>query len=189
MITAAENTADLTTTTPDSQSDYSKFIALQSALNQADNALAVIDAQVNPKVTEVVDSHRTLWTAAQSQRDEAEREIKRLVEAHPEWMDGKSVKTPFGTVTLRDTTSLEIPNPEGTIALMRVVFGRVEMDPEQYVVKTEAPRKELLETLDDHILSKIGVTRVKSTHVTVKPAKIEMAKEAKAKKTKKGAEV
>jgi hypothetical protein len=167
-----------------SESDYSRLIELQSALNQADNALAVIDAQVNPIVSAIIDERRAAWAAAQAQRNEAETEIKSLVEAHPEWLDGKTVKTPFGTVSLRESSSLEIPNPEGTIALIRQVFPRAELDPDQYLVTTESPRKELLETLPENILSKVGVTKTRSTSITVKPAKIDMAKESKAKKSK-----
>jgi hypothetical protein len=170
--------------TPTNPTDFARLVELQSALNQADNALAVLDASVNPRVTAIIDETRKNWSEAQFQRDEAEREIKLLVERHPEWLDGRTIKTPFGTVSLRDTNSIEIPNPEGTISLIRQLFPKAKLDPEQFIATVEQPRKELLETLDVFTLADVGVRRTTTTSITVKPAKIDMAKETKARKTK-----
>jgi hypothetical protein len=167
--------------TPNS-AEFTRLIELQSALTEADNLLASIEATVNPAVAETIAKHKAAWADAQAQRDEAEREIRLLAEAHPEWLEGKSIRTPFGAVSFRDTSKLDIPNIEATVALIRVHFPKHQMAPDPFIRLHEEPRPEVLETLGDDLLAKIGVTRVKSTSITVKPAHVDMAKESKPKK-------
>lgn len=160
--------------------DFELLIQYQSALNEADNQLASIDAVVQPQVTAIVDQTRDRWAAAKSQRDEAEAQIRTIANRHPEWMDGKQIKTPFGSIAFRTTIKLDVPNPDATVALIR---HHLDESFSKLAIRTlEEPRLEVLETLDPAQLSKIGITRSEGTTITVKPAKVDMAKSTKSKK-------
>lgn len=174
------------TRTPSLQApiDFARLVELQSALNQAENVLILQEARVNTAINAVIDEARAEWVTAKLQHAEAVEEIKRLAELHPEWREGKTVKTPFGTVQLRDSSSLEIPNPAGTLALIRATFPKLGLDPELYIEVTEIPKKEILETLTDLELANIGVLRETTTSITVKPARTDMAKATKSRKNK-----
>lgn len=156
---------------------FARLIELQTAFTEADNKLAAIEAEIQPKVAAVVESQKTAWTDARAQRDEAEREIRALAERHPEWMDGQSIKTPFGSIQFRDSKKLEIPNPDATVALIRHLVTDEKLRDLALKVQVD-PRVEVLETFETSFLAKLGVNRVATTSITVKPAKVDMAKEA-----------
>ncbi len=115
-----------------------------------------------------------------------ETEIKALFAKHPEWRgDTKSVKTPYGSVEQRSSKSLVAPNPTMTVALIEAK-GKVDANfkPETFLHITKEPNLETLEAWSDDELAKVGINREENESVTVKPARINVAKTVKAAKAK-----
>ena len=131
---------------------------------------------------ETLDDSKKDFAQSQSARDSAEEAIKALAATHPEWMDGRTIKTPYGSVKFTRVESLVIPDPDNTLTLIRASFPPSWVS--EYIRVTEEPAKEKLETLTDEELASIGVKRLKTDSITVKAAKVDMGKAAKSPKAK-----
>lgn len=156
---------------------YEGLISLLAVFTEAEIRLALIQGRANEALMDTLDGAKKEFAELQAARDGAEAEIKDLAKRHPEWCDGRTIKTPYGTVKFTRTTSLEIPNPEVTLTLIKA-----SSDAEfraRAVRVIEEPAKEALENLDDEALAKLGVKRVVSDSITVKPAKVDMGKAGK----------
>lgn len=170
-------------TNPDTTKDFARLVELQQLFTESDAAFDTIQLTCDRKVAALLDTQKEGWAAAKVVRDQAEAEIKALVERHPEWKDGETVKTPFGSVQFRGGTKIEIPNPEATIAIIDSVYSKPESPwrPEQLVRTIREPNLETLEALDDSELQKLGCRRVSTQSITVKRMKVDLAKASKKK--------
>jgi hypothetical protein len=128
------------------------------------------------------------YIAHKTTRDEAEVEIKSLAAAHPEWKDGETIKTPFGTIQFRHTSKLEVANEERTLGTLALTAPEMA----EKLTRTETTlNREALESLPDETLELLGVKRTTTSSITVKPARVDLGKAAnpktaKAEKTPKG---
>ena len=142
---------------------------------------------VNKANQETVNTRSADYVVLHEELEEIDTEIKALFEKHPEWRgETKSVKTPYGAVEQRTVTELEVPNPTMTVALIK---ARGKADPnfksEAFLHIEEEPNLEALEGLSNDELSKLGVNRKQSERITVKAAKVNVAKAVKAASKKK----
>jgi len=162
---------------------YEALIGLLAVFTDADNRLNKIQTAANEALIDTLDGAKREYAELQAARDGAEAEIKDLVKRHPEWLpEGRTIKTPYGTVKLTEATSLEIPNPEVTLTLIKTLG---DPDLRGRLIRTvEEPAKEALETMPDDDLAKLGVRRVKTDSISVKAAKVEMGKAGKPGNTK-----
>lgn len=160
---------------PNTSPEFQRFIELQKEFLNGENAIAKIDAVVNTKVAAVIAEHTRDWAAATEAHKRIEREIISLAERHPEWKDGESIKSPFGTVSFRKTTSLEIHNEGASITLIRSVLARHPL--RETAIRTEETiNREVLESLTDLELASIGIARSKGVSISVKAKRVDMAK-------------
>jgi hypothetical protein len=110
----------------------------------------------------------------------------------------KSIKTPYGEVSLKKSTALKIENEDVSLVLIEKEIAILEMkiaaesNPETLGVmnarlatlksllrpKVEL-NKEALEKLDDGDLSRFRIVRQENENFSVKPAKIDMGKAVK----------
>lgn len=167
------------------EADFQRLISLQQLFSEADAKFDRIQAKVDDVLRVSIDCEKAEYAAAKSVRDEAEAEIKLIVGRHPEWLDGRSVKTPFGSVEFRAGSKIVVANEEATVALIDAVHGRPgsEWRPDQLVRTERTPNLDALHVLSDDQLAKIGARREKTESVTVKRAKVELGKKGKAPKT------
>jgi hypothetical protein len=101
-----------------------------------------------------------------------------LISAHPEWFqDKKSIKTPYGSVGFRSTTSLDVPNEEASIILIEQLCKDDEKA--QYLRKETTLNREALELLSDAELRQFRIKRLKEESCTVKPLKLDLGKAVK----------
>lgn len=168
-----------------SEADFQRLISLQQLFSEADAKFDRIQAKVDDLLRVSIDGEKSEYAAAKSVRDEAEAEIKVIVGRHPEWLDGRSIKTPFGSVEFRSGSKIVVANPEATVALIDAVHGRPgsEWKPDQLVRTERTPNLDALHVLTDDQLAKIGARREKTESVTVKRAKVDLGKKGKAPKT------
>jgi hypothetical protein len=162
---------------------YEALIGLLAVFTEADNRLTKIQTQANEALIDTLDGAKKEYAELQAARDGAEAEIKDLAKRHPEWLaDSRTIKTPYGTVKFTETTSLEIPNPEVTLTLIKHL---PDAELRERLIRTvEEPAKEALEAMKDDELAALGVRRIKTDSVTVKAAKVEMGKAGKPGTTK-----
>lgn len=165
---------------------YEGLISLLAVFTDADNRLNKIQTQANEALIDTLDGAKREFAELQAARDGAEAEIKDLAKRHPEWCDGRTIKTPYGTVKFTRTTSLEIANPEVTLALIK---ASPDAEFRVRAIRTiEEPAKEALEALDEASLAKLAVRRVATDSITVKAAKVDMGKAGKPAAAKAGKE-
>lgn len=175
-------------TNPNTTKDFGRLVELQQLFTEADASFDAIQLQCDRKLSALLDEQKEAWAAAKVVRDQAEAEIKLLVEKYPEWKDGEAVKTPFGAVKFRSGSRIDIPNPEATVALVDAVYGKPDAPwrPEQLVRTIREPNVETLEALSDEELQKLGCRRVSTQSITVNRLKADLAKVSKKRSTEKG---
>lgn len=167
-------------TNPDTSAEFARLVQVQQVFAEAEANLDAIQAACDRYLTKAVDESRDAYVAAKVVRDQAEEEIRELTSRHPEWMSGRSVKTPFGEIVLREVTKLDVPNPEATVALLEYLCAMPGsgMSLEQLVRTVREPNLEVLETLSDEVLATVGVRRVTTRHTTVKRTRVDLGKRA-----------
>jgi len=164
--------------------DFAKFIDLQQQFSAKQNLLQQLEVLINRGAQKFAEMHSTEYVVLQEELSRLDADIKALFEKHPEWRgEKKSVATPYGNVEQRTVIELEVPNPAMTVALIK---ARGQADKEfaaaDFLRVEESPNIEALERLDDAALAKLGVNRNKRESITVKPAKLNVAKAVKAAK-------
>ena len=158
--------------------DYSNLANLLSVHTEAAIRLAEIQSQADSTLMESLDELKPEHVQAQTALEESEAAIKLLAKSHPEWMDGRSIKTPYGTVRFTRSTKIEVANEEATITLIRATY----LDgADVYLRVATELNLETLELLPEADLAKLGLSRVTTDSVSVKPAKVDMGKASKAK--------
>lgn len=166
--------------------DFARLTDLQQRHSKASNDLDALEVKMNELSQKSASVFATDYVVLQEELTSLDTKIKLLFEKNPEWRGpNKSVKTPFGEVSQRTVTELEVANPAVTVTLIE---ARAKEDPkfkaEDFLRVAKSPNLEALEGLSDDELAKLGVSRKKREQVTVKPAKVSVAKTVKAAKGK-----
>ena len=154
---------------------FDTLVNLLAVYTEATNRLNEIQVQANDSQMETLDEHRRDYANYQRALTDSEKAIKDLAGQHPEWLDDRTIKTPYGNVRFTRATSLEIDNPEMTIKLIRFRIPQ----PEQYIRTIEEPDKDMLCRLPDEHLTNLGIKRVTVDSIKVTPAKVDMGKATK----------
>lgn len=170
-------------TNPDTTQAFAKFVDLQQVFAQCETDLENIQIGCDKAQAETLDKYKAAYSAAKIVRDQAEAELKALVDQHPDWVDGSTVKTPFGVIQIRGGSRIDVPNPEATCALIDQECSKPGSlwKPEQLTRTVREPNLETLEALSDDQLKKLGCTRTKTRSITVKRVQVDLAKATKKK--------
>ncbi len=166
--------------------DFANLVNVMSVYAEAKARLAALENEAQSAFIDLVDERKSDYAAFQQKISETELAIEVIARANPDWFrESKTVKTPFGSVSLRKTTSLNVANEELTIVLIEQRIA------EELAAQAEAPseaflrtRKELdleaLEKLDDADLKRLRITRTSTENCTIKTAKVDLGKAVKA---------
>lgn len=151
--------------------------------------LAELEVLINLRAQKAAEAAAAEYVILQEETSRLEGSLKALFERHPEWRGPKkSVNTPYGDVAQRTVTELEVPNPAMTVALIE---ARGKSEPafraEDFLRVEKSPNLEALEGLNDGDLARLGVNRKSREAISVKPAKVSVAKVVKAAKSAKPA--
>lgn len=158
--------------------EYKNLVDLLAVYSECSARLASLKGIADAALLETVDEHRADFAAAQGAMDAAEKAIREIVAAHPEWLDGRTIATPYGKVRATKTTKLVVANPEATVALIRACSLREPLYHE-FIRTVHEPNLETLAGLDDRELNRIGISRVISDSIKVIPAEVDMGKATK----------
>lgn len=160
--------------------DFARFVELQQKHSEASNKLEALEVAINVGAQSAAMASALDYVVLQEQVAKLDADLKALFEVHPEWRgDKKSVATPYGTVEQRTATELRVENPAATVALIESFMPAAAKD---YLHITKEPNLEALERFSNDELAKLGIKRVTTERVTVKPAKVNVAKAVKAAK-------
>lgn len=165
--------------------DFAHFVDLQEQHTHITTKLADLEVVINRDSQAVVSQKVPEFVVLQEEVTRLETLLKDLFAKHPEWRDAKkkSVSTPYGEVQTRSSEELEIPNEAMTVVLIE---AREKTDANfkasDYLHVEKKPNREALERCTVDELTKLGVSRVKKETITVKPAKVNVAKAVKAAK-------
>jgi len=162
--------------------DFARFVELQQKHTETTNQLEALEVTINKSAQEIAKTSAADYIVLQEALGKLDVELKALFDKHPEWRgDKKSVATPFGSVESRKATELEVPNPALTVALIKAkAVQEPQFKAADYLHVEEEPNLEALEAMTDDALALLGVNRKVSERVTVKPAKLNVAKAVKA---------
>lgn len=164
--------------------DFAKFVDLQQLHTSTYNRLQKLEVTMNEDSQKAAEKHSADYVVLQEDFSKLDAELKAFFEKFPEWRgDKKSVTTPFGSVEQRTVVEIEITKPQVTVALIKA-RGLTDKDftAADFLHVEEKPNIEALERLDDAQLAALGAQRVRRESVTVKPAKVSVAKVTKAAK-------
>jgi hypothetical protein len=162
--------------------DFARLTEALQTLSRRSNELEALEVKMNEQAQKSAGAFAADYVVLQEALAKLDGIVKELFAAHPEWRGpNKSVKTPFGEVSQRSVTELDVPNEAMTVALIEAQFSEAAAD---YLHIDKAPNLEALERLGDDALAKLGVQRKKREQVTVKPASVSVAKAVKAAKAK-----
>lgn len=163
-----------TTAAPDS---YTNLVNLQSINSEAHARMAELESMLHQQWLDIVDAYRKEYASIQEAIATSEEGIEYLATVNPQWFEkARTLKTPYGTVSFRRTTKLEVKNEEVSIALLEQI-GEEGLP---FLVPSKKLNLEALEKLDDTELERIRIKRVTADSCTVKPAKIDLGKAVKA---------
>ena len=158
------------------EAQYKGLIGLLAVYSDASNRLAELQARADASLLETVDGERKEWAELSAAFEQADKAIKDLVAKHPEWTEGRTIKTPYGQVRFTRTTKLDVPSPETTVSLIRAKLK--DADPEQYIRVKEEPNLDALGTLDKSTLARLGIIWQEFDSISIKPAKVDLGKTA-----------
>lgn len=161
---------------PDS---FANLVKLLAVFSEATNRLNEMQAATDSALMEALDESQPDYVAAQTALEQAEAAIKELAKAHPEWMTGRAIKTPYGTVKFTRATRVEAEDEAMSIFLIQQHFQPDEAG--AYLRHTTELNLESIATLTDEELALLRMRRVTEDSVSVKPAKVDMGKAGKAK--------
>lgn len=170
-----------------SSQDFAQFVDLQQQHTHFSTKLAELEVRLNKVSQSAIAAAVPEFVVLQEEATRLETQIKDLFAKHPEWRDAKkkSVGTPYGSVEQRASEELDIPNEAMTVALIEAT-GKADPNfkAADFLHIEKLPNREALERLGDDALTVLGVSRVKKETITVKPAKVNVAKAVKAAKPK-----
>jgi hypothetical protein len=158
--------------------EFQNVVDLLAVLTEASNRLADIEAAANEEFQSIIDEYRKDYASAQEAATRAETALEAACRLHPEWFtSARSIKTPWGKVSFRKTTSIKVDNEEATCRLLRALLEPDEA--EDYIVRTEKPNLEAMEKLTDDVLAQVMARRVHGDSFSATPQKVDFGKAVK----------
>jgi hypothetical protein len=163
--------------------DFAELVNLMSEHAKAKNCLAALEADTQTEFLGLVDGHKGEYAELQRAVTETEAAIEWIAVRHiDDWFkDARTVKTPFGSVSLRRSSALAVPNQELTVVLIQqLIKEQGAGGPAAALLRTWVePNLEALEKLDDESLASLRIKRVTSEMCRVTAAKIDLGRAVK----------
>lgn len=174
---------------PETSSDYKALVDLLSVLTEATNQMAELKLTADNALLETFDDLRPDFARLQQTITDTESALKDIALRNPAWFaERRTIKTPYGEISIRRSCALEIPNEEATIIKIRLeaqklypgkdpasVAERAEFTA-KYIRLVEEIDKEALEKTNDIFLDLIGVKRNPKENFSCKPASVDLGR-------------
>lgn len=158
--------------------EYTNLVNLLAVFSEASNRMLAMQSDMQGQYMELIDSAKPEYAKLQKILGDAEAALETLTLAHPEWFTEKrkSIKTPYGTVKLTATTTLDVANEEASIILIEQSGDAAA---EKFLREKKELNIEALEALSDAELKPFRIKRIKGQSFKVIPATLDMGKAVK----------
>jgi hypothetical protein len=153
--------------------DYKNLIDLMAIFSEATARKDELENDLHQAWLDLVDARRKDYSKLQASLANAEEGIRFLAETNPQWFaKARSLKTPYGTVSFRKGSKLQVTNEEVSIVLLEQLGqeGLPFLKTEKHLVL------EALEKLDEKELERLRIKRVETETFAIKTAKPDMGK-------------
>lgn len=156
--------------------DFKNLVDLMAIVSEGSARMAELESTVQQNYLDIVDAIRKDYASLQYAIGQAEEAIETLALSNGQWFEkSKTLKTPYGTVSFRKTSKLDVKNEEVSILLLE----QLGQDGLPFVRTAKALNLEALEKLDDTELERLRIKRVTTESLTIKPAKVDLGKAVK----------
>lgn len=172
--------------------DFQNLIDLLAVFTEASNRLDALQATANEDLAAILDEIKEEYAQAQEAATKAESAIEQIALKNPDWFtDKRTLRTPYGTVSLRRGSKLDAPNEEASLVRIRLFaekhFPGAGPDEtrareefiSRFIRTKETLNLEALEAESDTFLTTIGVARVPFETFSAKPATLDLGKAVK----------
>ena len=162
--------------------DYDNLVDLLAVLTEANNQMAVLQAEANDAMLQIVDEHKKDYAKLQQIKADTEAALEIIARKHPEWFaKKKSLTTPFGAVSLKtNPPKLEVKNEELSIVLLE---QEAERNPEfkvaGFIEVKKVLRLDVLAGEEDAFLKKFRIHRTQEDTFSAKPATLKLGEAVK----------
>lgn len=157
--------------------DFKNLVNLMAIMAEGTARLGELENGLQQDYIDLVDARRKDYASLQFALGQAEESIETLAFSNPQWFEKtKTLKTPYGSISFRRSTKLDVKNEEVSILLLE----QLGQDGLPFVRTAKALNLEALEKLDDTELDRLRIKRVNSESLTIKPVKVDLGKAVKA---------
>ena len=156
--------------------DFKNLVDLMAIMAEGSARMGELENGLQQDWIDLVDARRKDYASLQFAIGQAEESIETLALTNPQWFEkSKTLKTPYGTVSFRKSTKLEVKNEEVSLLLLE----QLGQDGLPFVRTAKALNLEALEKLDDTELERLRIKRVSTESLSIKPAKVDLGKAVK----------
>ena len=157
--------------------DFKNLVNLMAIMAEGTARMGELENGLQQAYIDLVDGVRKDYASLQHALGKAEEAIETLALSNGQWFEkSKTLKTPYGSVSFRKTTKLDVKNEEVSILLLE----QLGQDGLPFVRTGKALNLEALEKLDDSELERLRIKRVTTESLTIKPTKVDLGKAVKA---------
>lgn len=156
--------------------EYKNLIKLLSAYSTATHQLDSLKADSADCISRALRGKVDKFAKLQTAQATAEKAIREIVKAHPEWFppERKTINTPFGSVSSRSSTKLDVEDENASVRLIQERCKRPQRI--QFLRPKVTLNLEALEKLTDEQLAEYGIKRVTDDNLQIKPSKVNLSK-------------
>lgn len=163
--------------TADEATGYKNLVDLMAIYNESSTRMDELENDLQMAWLDLVDARRNDYAELQEAVAGSSAAIETLATLNRQWFaDSKTLKTPYGSVSFRTATKLEVKNEEVTILLIE----QMGEDAAIFLRLKKELNLEAMEHLDDADLKDMRVRRVTTESCTVKAARVDLGKAVKA---------
>ena len=156
--------------------DFKNLVDLMAIVAEGGARLGELENGLQQDYLDLVDARRKDYASLQFAVGSAEEGIEELATKNPQWFEkSKTLKTPYGSVSFRKSTKLDVKNEEVSIVLLE----QLGQDGLPFIRTAKALNLEALEKLDDSELDRLRIKRVTTESMSIKPIKLDMGKAVK----------
>lgn len=161
---------------PAAAAEFKNLVDLMAIISEGSARMAELENSLQQDYLDLVDARRKDYASLQFTMGQAESAIEVLARTNPSWFEkAKTVKTPYGSVSLRTSKKLDVKNEEVSIVLLE----QLGQDGLPFIRTQKALNLEALEKLDDSELERLRIRRVTTERLNIKPAKVDLGKAVK----------
>lgn len=156
--------------------NFKNLVDLMAIMAEGSARMGELENGLQQDWIDLVDARKKDYASLQFAIGQAEEGIEHLALTNPQWFEkAKTLKTPYGSVSFRKSSKLDVSNEEVSILLLE----QLGQDGLPFVRTAKELNLEALEKLDDKELERLRIKRVTTESLSIKPTKVDLGKAVK----------